>query len=223
MAIVDLHDFDRQTYGFDYAGREFLGEVRCLVFDVAPLSRAQPGRFLGRIWVEDRDDSIVRFNGIYVQAPIAKGVVPERYFHFDSWRVNVAPGEWAPAGIYVEEQGAVSKKGPGTPRFKAQTRLWDYAASPSNRREELTSILIESESGVRDPAASNDVSPFGEPEGMGKRKPPGMSSRDCKKAGCWRTLPGPVDEALDTVVNNLIVSAKLNVEAHLAACCSRRR
>ena len=93
MAVLDLHDFDRQTYRFDYVGREFLGEVRCLVFDVAPahaaLSRAASS---GRIWVEDRDNSIVRFNGIYLQAPRAKGTVPERYFHFDSWRVNVGAG-----------------------------------------------------------------------------------------------------------------------------------
>ncbi len=160
MAVLDLHSFNRQTYAFDYVGREFLGEVRCLVFDVAPLSRALPGRFMGRVWVEDRDDSIVRFNGIYLQAPIAKGAVPDRYFHFDSWRVNVAPGEWAPAEIYVEEQGAVSKKGPGIPRFKAQTRLWDYAASTSRSRDELTSVLIDSDSGVHDPASSNDVSPL---------------------------------------------------------------
>ena len=37
MAVIDLHDFNRQTYRFEYVRREFLGEVRCLVFDVAPL------------------------------------------------------------------------------------------------------------------------------------------------------------------------------------------
>src|ERR1700733_6270603 len=32
MAVVDLQDFNRQTYSFEYVRREFLGEVRCLVF-----------------------------------------------------------------------------------------------------------------------------------------------------------------------------------------------
>jgi hypothetical protein len=48
MAFPDLHDFNRQTYGFAFVRREFLGEVRCLVFDVAPL-RSESGRFLGRM------------------------------------------------------------------------------------------------------------------------------------------------------------------------------
>ena len=35
-------------------------------------TRGQVGKFIGRIWVEDRDDSIVRFNGTYIQPPPAK-------------------------------------------------------------------------------------------------------------------------------------------------------
>src|SRR5262245_13154185 len=85
MAVMDLRDFNRQTYSFEYVRREFLGEVRCLVFDVAPLNRVQPGKFVGRIWVEDRGNAIVRFNGTYVPMPVRKGTNPELYFHFDSW------------------------------------------------------------------------------------------------------------------------------------------
>src|SRR6266576_5202953 len=36
MIFADRDDFDRQHYDFRYAQREFLGEVRCLVFDVTP-------------------------------------------------------------------------------------------------------------------------------------------------------------------------------------------
>lgn len=106
MTVPDLTGFDRENYSFEYIRREFLGEVRCLVFDVAPRPRNQPGRFVGRIWVEDRDDSIVRFNGTYVPTPTAKGALPEYYFHFDSWRLNATAGAWIPAQIYVEEEGA---------------------------------------------------------------------------------------------------------------------
>jgi len=54
MIYLDTNGFDRQHYQFDYVRREFLGEVRCLVFDVTPKSKTEPGRFAGRIWVEDR-------------------------------------------------------------------------------------------------------------------------------------------------------------------------
>ena len=90
MAFPDLRDFNRETYRFEFVRREFLGEVRCLVFDVAPLRKNEASRFVGRIWVEDAGNSIVRSNGTYSSAtPSRHGPVP-RYFEFDSWRVNVA-------------------------------------------------------------------------------------------------------------------------------------
>src|SRR5216684_1721584 len=81
--------FDKQHYKFDYVRREFLGEVRCLVFDVSPQDKAGKGRFLGRMWVEDQDYNIVRFNGAYGGAGHSSW-----YFHFASWRTNVQPGLW---------------------------------------------------------------------------------------------------------------------------------
>src|SRR5271170_2133798 len=53
MSVIDLHEFNRQTYAFEYVRREFLGEVRCLVFDVSPIHRDEAGRFVGRIWAEE--------------------------------------------------------------------------------------------------------------------------------------------------------------------------
>lgn len=213
MAIIDLQDFNRQTYNFEYVRREFLGEVRCFVFDVLPKNRAQPGKFVGRIWVEDRDNSIVRFNGTYVQAPPQKGTTPERYFHFDSWRVNVGQAMWVPAQIYVEEEGSAGEAGKaGTPRFKAQTRIWDYAAAPLNKLDELTSILIDSGSAVKDQEASKDVSPLESQRSWERQAEENLLAR-LEKGGLVAP-PGPVDEVLNTVANNLIVSANLNVEAH---------
>ena len=65
MIFIDTNGFDKAHYKFDYVRREFLGEVRCLVFDVTPVGKDNKGRFLGRIWVEDQDYHIVRFNGAY--------------------------------------------------------------------------------------------------------------------------------------------------------------
>ena len=65
MVYADRNDFDREHYDFRYVRREFLGDVRCLVFDVTPKKGSGNGRFLGRIWVEDQDYNIVRLNGTY--------------------------------------------------------------------------------------------------------------------------------------------------------------
>ncbi|HEX5430631.1 MAG TPA: hypothetical protein VFW83_01590 [Bryobacteraceae bacterium] len=211
MAFPDLQDFNRATYKFDYVRREFLGEVRCLVFDVAPIRGADPGRFLGRIWVEDQGDSIVRFDGTYVPSPARKGEAPQLYFHFDSWRVNVAPGEWAPAVIYVEEQ-APAGAAAAIPRFKAQTRIWDYAGQATDKIGELTQILVDSESGVEDRAHAPDTSPLESQRAWERQAEDNVVAR-LEKAG-FLAPPGPVDDVLNTVLNNLIVSAKLNVEAH---------
>ena len=49
MVYADRTDFDRAHYDFHYIRREFLGDVRCLVFDVTPKKNAGKGRFQGRV------------------------------------------------------------------------------------------------------------------------------------------------------------------------------
>ena len=99
MIYLDTTYFDRQHYQFDYVGREFLGEVRCLVFDVNPLPKSGKGRFKGRVWAEDQGFTIVRFNGVYT--PLAG--INSFNLHFDSWRMNVQPGLWLPAFVFSQE------------------------------------------------------------------------------------------------------------------------
>ena len=65
MIYLDNGGLNTQDYKFDYVRREFLGEVRTLVFDVTPAKKGAKGRFVGRIWVEDQGYAIVRFNGSY--------------------------------------------------------------------------------------------------------------------------------------------------------------
>ena len=76
MIFADRDDFDRAHYDFKYVHREFLGDVRCIVFDVTPKKDAGKGRFLGRIWVEDQDYNIVRLNGTYAPAAAQRAVLP---------------------------------------------------------------------------------------------------------------------------------------------------
>ena len=212
MTVMDLQEFNRRTYRFEFVRREFLGEVRCLVFDVAPVISQHAGKFIGRIWVEDRDYAIVHFNGTYIPAPIPKGANPEIYFHFDSWRVNVGGSTWVPAQVYVEEEGTVGADGrKQLPRFKAQSRIWDYAAAPTSKLEELASILIEGDKGTTDQGLP-DASPLESQRNWEKQAEENLLAR-LEKGGLLAP-PGPVEAVLDTVVNNLIVSAHLNIDAH---------
>ena len=136
MVVLD-EDFQRKFYDFTFVRREFLGEVRCIVMDVAPKKNAGKGRFLGRIWVEDQDYNIVRFNGTYYPHPRSS-----YYLHFDSWRLNMRPGVWLPAFVYSEESDLKYRIGQ-TIHYKAQTRLWGYNLKDLRRSSEFTDITVD--------------------------------------------------------------------------------
>lgn len=204
MVLPDSAGLDRRSYQMDFVRREFLGEVRCLLFDVSPLDKKTAGKFKGRIWVEDQDFRIVRFNGTYSNSSASR-----MYFHFDSWRINVAPGRWVPAFVYVEESGG-GEKGVA-PRFKGQTRLWGYHIETGGKLEELASIAIEAEQPVKDGARAVEISPL-ESQRFWERQAESNILERLQKAGLLAPS-GPVDQVLNTVVNNLIVTNNLGVEA----------
>jgi hypothetical protein len=215
MTLLDASNFNRRTYTFDYVRREFLGDVRCLVFDVAPIDKTVAGQFLGSIWVEDKENRIVRFNGTYTagKAPSSRfGLhsVSQLYFHFDSWRLNVAPGQWVPAFVYVEESGGGAANARQS-RFKSQTRLWDFNSSSGNRLEELTSILVDAESPVKDDSGAKDVSPLESQRSWEHQAEQNIVDR-LEKGGLLAPK-GDVDKMLNTVVNNLIVTSNLSLDA----------
>jgi hypothetical protein len=64
MMFIDPTGFDQQHYVFSFVRKEFLGTVRTWVFDVHPRVNGM-GRFYGRIWIEDQNGNVVRFNGTY--------------------------------------------------------------------------------------------------------------------------------------------------------------
>src|SRR4030088_3036688 len=203
MIFIDTNGFDRQHYKFDYVRREFLGEVRCLVFDVTPEAKAGKGRFLGRIWVEDQDFHIVRFNGAY-----GGGGHTSWYFHFDSWRTNAQPGQWMPSFVYSEERDlhyALAKK----LDFKAQTRLWGYNLGHSSQEQELSRILVETP--VQDETkTANDLSPIQAQRSWDRQAEDNVIDR-LERIGLIAPR-GEVDKVLETVINNLEVTNNLDIE-----------
>ncbi|HEY2456424.1 MAG TPA: M48 family metalloprotease [Candidatus Acidoferrum sp.] len=204
MIFIDTNGFDKQHYKFDYVRREFLGEVRCLVFDVTPSDKKEArGRFLGRIWVEDQDYHIVRFNGSYNGNGHSSW-----YFHFDSWRTNVQPGLWLPTFVYSEEKDlhyAISKK----LDFKAQTRLWGYNLGSAAKEEELSKILVETP--VQDDTkTSNDLSPIQAQRSWDRQAEDNLSDR-LERIGLMAPK-GEVDKVMETVVNNLEVTNNIDLD-----------
>jgi hypothetical protein len=203
MIFLDTSGFDRQHYKFDYVRREFQGEVRCLVFDVTPLEKSGKGRFLGRIWVEDQDFNIVRFNGGYTG-----GGHSSYYFHFDSWRTNVQAGLWMPSFVYSEERElhyAAGKK----LDFKAQTRLWGYNLGHAAEEQELSKILVETP--VQDDTkTANDLTPVQAQRSWDRQAEENVADR-LERIGLIAPK-GDVDKVLETVVNNLEVTNNLDID-----------
>jgi Peptidase family M48 len=208
MIYLDASGFDRQHYKFEYIRREFLGEVRCIVFDVGPLNKNDKGRFVGRIWVEDRDYHIVRFNGSY-----GESFLLSNYFNFDSWRTSVGTNLWLPSFVYTE-QGNLHD--PQTTRlaykpFRAQTRLWGYHLAHPGAEQELTKLLVETPTPLRDSTqTANDYSPL-QAQHAWERQAEANVTDHLEEQGLLAPH-GEVDKVLETVVNNLEVTNGLDIQ-----------
>ena len=201
MVYADHTDFDRDHYAFTYVRREFLGDVRCLVFDVTPKKNSGRGRFLGRIWVEDQGFNIVRLNGTYAPAP-RNGA----FFHMDSWRLNLIPGYWVPSYIYSEE-GDFSAGVKNKEAFKAQTRIWGYDLKKGGKDDELTQIRVDS---VTDETpTTQDASPLQAERVWQQQAEDNVIDR--LTAGGLLAPEGDVDHILQTVVNNLEVTNNIDL------------
>jgi hypothetical protein len=205
MVILDT-DFQKKYYNFTFVRREFLGEVRCLVIDVQPKEGQKIARFMGRIWVEDQDYNIVRFNGTYSPQPRNANF----FFHFDSWRLNMRTGTWLPAYIYSEESNL--KTGlTKTLHFKAQTRLWGYDLKGLGKSEEFTQIMIDSPQSVKDQSdAAADANPV-VAERMWEKQAEDNVVERLQKIGLLAP-PGDVDKLLSTVVNNLLITNNIDLQ-----------
>ena len=199
MILIDGSHFDQNNYKFEFIRREFLGEVRSLVFDVTPAGKTR-GAFLGRIWVEDRDYHIVRFNGTYVSSQESK-----QYFHFDSWREQMGPQMWLPAYVYSEESDRDKRK----LQFKAQTRIWGYNVGKSSSQNEFTSLTIDSDHVEDNGDAVEHMSPVMSLRAWERQAEENVLQR-MEKAGLL-SPSGDVDKVLETVVNNLEVTNDLSI------------
>jgi hypothetical protein len=202
MIYADRDNFNRQTYDFNYVHREFLGDVRCIVFEVSAKKGTGNGRFHGRIWVEEQNDNIVRLNGFYEPRPRNA-----YFFHMDSWRLNLIPDYWVPAYIYSEE-GDFTNASKDEMTFKAQTRLWGYEQQRGDQNGELTQVVVDSTVNDESPGA-HDASPL-QAQWQWQEQAGGNVIERLQKAGLIAP-EGEVDKVLETVANNLLTSNNIEL------------
>jgi hypothetical protein len=205
MVLLD-ENLQREFYKFSFVRREFLGDIRCLVIDIQPKDDTSGVRFKGRMWVEDQDYNIVRFNGTYYPQPKINF-----FFHFDSWRLNMRPGTWLPAYVYTEESNLKTGLSKSL-HFKAQTRLWAYDLKGLAKNEEFTQILVDSPDSVKDQSdTAADATPV-MAERMWEKQAEENAIERLQKIGLLAP-PGEVDKILVTVVNNLLVTNNIDLQS----------
>jgi hypothetical protein len=221
MVAPDWRALDRKRYEFTYVRREFLGESRCFVFDVRPLRDGKEG-FVGRIWVEDRDYNLVRFNGASRGSEeTLSGLLKRRLsFHMDGWRVNVAPGVWVPSYVYSEEtdrNSASSSKSSShskrQARFKGQTRIWGYQTQNADRTDSLTTIRIDEPNVADITEGAAQLSPVLSQRRWEREAEANVLER--LEAIGLLAPAGEADKVLETVLNNLVVTNELNLQRPL--------
>ncbi len=202
MMFLDPVAFDKEHYDFSYVRRDFLGSVRTLVFDVHAKPGTGSGRFTGRIWVEDQNGNIVRFNGTYTGGN--QDDDSSSYFHFDSWRENLQPGLWLPVGVYVEE---TQKSSDHPVSFKAQTYIWGYSLKLPMHESDNASIKIDD---VQDQSDQNqDLSPLQAQRQWISQAEENVLDR-LVQAGLLAP-PSDFDKILEQVANNIIIGNNIQV------------
>ena len=205
MMFIDPTGFDQQHYDFSFVRREFLGTVRTWVFDVRPKEKG-PGRFFGRIWVEDQDGNVVRFNGTYISNPNDEA---DHYYHFDSWRMNVQPGVWAPASVYVED--TLRDQVAHATSFKGQTTYWGYSLKLPTKESDAESMEIENAQDQSD--NSMDVSPLqAEREWISQAE---QNVLDRLTQAGLVAPPSDFDKQLEQVATNIIIGNNLQLPSDI--------
>ncbi len=205
MMFIDPTGFDQQHYDFTFVRREFLGTVRTWVFDVHPKAKGT-GRFFGRIWVEDEDGNVVRFNGTYISNPNDEAA---HYFHFDSWRMNVQPGVWAPAAVYIED--TLRDPVAHAQSFRGQTTYWGYSLKLPTKESDAESMEIENAQDQSDNSA--DVSPLqAEREWISQAE---QNVLDRLTQAGLVAPPSDFDKQLEQVTNNIIIGNNLQLPSDI--------
>lgn len=199
MLSPDAKGFNTRNYRFHFVRPTFIGSRRVEMFDVTPRDKKHiTGRFEGRVWIDQQDQTIVRFTGVF-ESHSANGR-PE-YLHFDSWRKkSPATGQWRPYAIYIQDRvrGRI---------FRGRIRLWGYNLGRMFARNSFDANIrvsdAEDESGN-----SQDVGPL-EATRMWRTQAEDNVIGRLQRAGIL-AQPGNFEKILDQIATNLMIPNNLD-------------
>src|SRR6201987_585042 len=205
MLSPDFTELDGQHYHFEFRRYVFVGTRRMALYDVSPVSTKkafQRGRFLGRIWIDQQDAVIARYNGVFIGSSREKAR-PD-YLHFDSWRRRAAAGSWLPYAIYIEEpvRGSV---------IHGQLRFWGYHLERLNLQRDSSMTNIQVDNALDESTSSPDVSPL--EAGNLWRKQAESNVMDRLESAGLLAPAGDFEKILDQIVINLSVPSNLDFSA----------
>lgn len=104
VQLFALEASKANLYNFKYVGKERIDDFDLHVFDVSPKAVPDPKKvkdrlFQGRIWVDTKDNQIVKTRGKGVPEP-KNGAFP----NVEIFREEIAPGLWFPTYAYADEE-----------------------------------------------------------------------------------------------------------------------
>ena len=98
--------------------------------------------------------------------------------------------------------------------FKAQTRLWGYNLGAAREEQELSKVLVEAQTPIKDQTTTaNDFSPLQAQRAWDQQAEDNVVDR-MERLGLLAPR-GDVDKVLETVVNNLEVTNNLDIEPEI--------
>ena len=201
----DAGSLSRDRYDFEYVRREFVGEIRCLLFDVSPVNKKATGALSA---ASGWKTATCVLCGSTARIRIAR---PHDSIFISIARARRGSRHLGPRFHLGVEESQPSGKNASVPRFKAQTRLWGYNTGESGRLNELASIAVEADKPLKDETTAAEISPLESQRAWERQAEINIVER-LEKAGLLAPA-GPVDDVLNTVINNLIVTKILGVQA----------
>ena len=163
------------------------------------------GRFLGRVWVEDRDFNIVRFNGTFA-AGQARTISALRHLAAEHAARHLA------ARLRLQRRpghaGHAKFRGGS---YKAETRIWGYNVGKGHAENEFTEVLVDDASAVKDNSdKAQDLAPVAAERAWQRQAEDNVVER--LERGGLLARTGEVDKVLNTVINNLEITNNLDIQ-----------
>ena len=205
LMMPDWKLLGSDRYEHTFVKVAFLGPVRCLVYDVAPLPGVTGG-FTGRLYIESRTWNIVRFTGTHAAgdallAPLRK---PTSKLRVDAWRKNVGRGIWLPYLAYLEEVAPLGSA--AGELVRGQVRFWNF-----QKIGEHTDVSLN-ESPTATGAAKAWPTPQESQRIFEDEAEANVLDR-LRQAGFLGAGTSEVERMLEQVITNLVVTNKLSLPA----------